>query len=191
MNLILASASPRRRELLAHFGLPFSVRSADVDETIRPELSPGQAAAELSAKKARATEAGPDDLIIAADTLVCIDSRILGKPHDAAHAAQMLRLLSGREHRVITGVTVRQGSRLLTDTETTQVWFRDLTDSEIAAYIACGEPMDKAGAYGIQGRAAAFIPRICGDYFNVMGLPLCLLDRLLHSFDLRLLEDTP
>ena len=181
MNLILASKSPRRQELLGLFGLSFTVRAADVDETMDPCMSPAQAVGEVSARKALAI---PDDraLILAADTIVVYHGDILGKPRDEADAARMLSLLSGGEHQVITGVTLRRGSRVRTETETTRVWFRALSEAEIAAYIATGEPMDKAGAYGIQGRASAFIPRIDGDYFNVMGLPLCRLDQMLRAF---------
>ena len=182
MNLILASKSPRRQELLGLFGLSFTVRAADVDETMDPCMPPAQAVGEVSARKALAI---PNDqaLILAADTIVVCDGQILGKPCNEADAVRMLNLLSGRDHQVITGVTLRRGTRLVTQAETTHVWFRDLSQAEIAAYIATGEPMDKAGAYGIQGRASAFIPRIDGDYFNVMGLPLCRLDQMLRAFD--------
>ena len=182
MNLILASKSPRRQELLGLFGLSFTVQAADVDETMDPCLSPARAVGEVSARKALAI---PDHnaLILAADTIVVCDGQILGKPQTEADARRMLNLLSGRDHQVITGVTLRRGQRLLTQTETTRVWFRELSQAEIAAYIASGEPMDKAGAYGIQGRASVFIPRIDGDYFNVMGLPLCRLDQMLRAFD--------
>ena len=152
-----------------------------------PSLCPEDAVQQVSARKAAAIPADADTLVLAADTIVVCGGQILGKPHSQAEAAEMLRLLSGREHQVITAVTLRQGERVLTRTETTRVWFDPLDEAAIAAYIASGEPMDKAGAYGIQGLASAFIPRIQGDYFNVMGLPLCLLGHMLAEFDVQLL----
>ena len=181
MNLILASKSPRRQELLGLFGLSFTVRAADVDETMDPCMPPAQAVGEVSARKALAI---PDDqaLILAADTIVVCDGQILGKPCNEADAVRMLNLLSGRDHQVITGVTLRRGTRLVTQAETTHVWFRDLSQAEIAAYIATGEPMDKAGAYGIQNLGAMLVESIRGDYFTVMGLPVCQLALALKRY---------
>ena len=178
MNVILASQSPRRRQLLEQMGFTnFKVCPAKGEETAGPGLTPAQLVEALSRQKAAEVAAGAaaDDLVIAADTVVSIDGRVLGKPHSTQQAAQMLADLSGREHTVYTGVTVRRGDQILTRHEATQVRFRPLTEEEIAAYVATGEPMDKAGAYGIQDQAAVFVRRLEGDYYNVMGLPLCAL----------------
>ena len=134
-----------------------------------------------------ASQAREDDVVIAADTVVCLDDQILGKPADEEDAARMLRALSGRDHRVFTGVTVARGDKVLSDYEETAVHFRPLTEREIAAYIATGEPMDKAGAYGIQGRASLFVRAIEGDYFNVVGLPLCKLGQMLKELGVELI----
>jgi len=191
MELILASASPRRQALLRGLGLPFSVRCADIDETMDPARGAQAEVARVSREKAAAIlpRTGPDAVIIAADTVVCVDGRILGKPGSAAEAAGMLRLLSGRAHQVHTGVTVLSHARAVTEVDTTEVRFRTLSEAEIAAYIATGEPMDKAGAYGIQGLAAIFVEGICGDYFTVMGLPLCRLAQMLQPFGFAVLGD--
>ncbi len=189
MELILASASPRRRELLGYFGLPFQVIPA-----AGPEVPPAQADADktvfsLSLQKAvQVAESYPDALVIGADTVVEIDGVILGKPHDEADAKRMLRLLSGREHRVYTGVSLvrRSASYSSTRTAMTRVFFREMTDAEIGAYVATGEPMDKAGAYGYQGRAGMYVERIEGDFFNVVGLPLCLLGEMLSEAGVKL-----
>lgn len=163
-------------------GIPFSVRAADVDETLREPLPPDQAAAAISHRKALAVSAPPDAVVIAADTVVCIDGHILGKPADRADAVRMLRLLSGRTHSVYTGFTVLCGEAAVTETVRTDVRFRPISEVEIEAYVATGEPMDKAGAYGIQGRASVFAESLCGDYYNVMGLPLCRLCEVLKDF---------
>ena len=187
MKLILASQSPRRRELLGLMGFSdFIVRPARGEERADPGLAPDRLVETLSRQKARevAAGAGPDDVIVAADTVVAADGRILGKPRDEADARAMLTLLSGRTHAVYTGFTVRRGGREVTGHETTEVVFRPLTGEEIDAYVATGEPMDKAGAYGIQGRGCVLVERICGDYFNVMGLPVCRLAGVLRSFGL-------
>ena len=178
-KLILASASPRRRELLSLFGIPFTVRVADVDETMDPTKAPRDEVARVSCRKALAVERGPEDVVVAADTIVVCAGRILGKPHSQEEAVAMLRLLSGREHQVMTGCTVLCGDRRETFTEVTDLTFRPLSDAEIRRYVASGEPMDKAGAYGIQGGAALFCPGIRGDYYNVMGLPVCHLGTVL------------
>lgn len=175
MSIILASGSPRRRELLGLFGLPFSVCPADIDETMDPAADPKDEVARLSREKAMAVAAEADDVVIAADTIVVCAGRILGKPHSRQEAWDMLHLLSGRAHQVMTGCTVRAPRGTETFTEITDLHFRTLSDSEIERYIATGEPMDKAGAYGIQGGAALFCPSMVGDYYNVMGLPVCRL----------------
>lgn len=181
MNLILASQSPRRKELLSLFGIPFTVRVADIDETMDPSRPAFAEVARVSRCKAQAIGRGPEDVVIAADTIVVVGGRVLGKPHNAEEAAQMLRLLSGRDHQVMTGVTVLCGDREAVFTEVTDLHFRDLTDSEILRYVQSGEPMDKAGAYGIQGGAALFCQRMTGDYYNVMGLPVCRLGQVLKE----------
>ena len=176
MKIILASKSPRRKELLKLAGISdFTVSPAVGEETADPSLSAADAIKLIALCKAREVAARfeKDDLIIAADTLVYLDGTPLGKPKDAADAHRMLRALSGRPHTVRTGVAVIRGSRELSACEETEVFFRELTDTEIDEYIASGEPMDKAGAYGIQGGASRFIPKITGDYSNVVGLPVC------------------
>lgn len=178
-NLILASASPRRRELLGLFGIPFTVRAADIDEAMDPAKSPCDEVARVSCRKALAVERGPEDVVVAADTIVVCAGRVLGKPHSREEAVAMLQLLSGREHQVMTGCTVLCGDRRETFTEVTDLTFRPLSEAEIRRYVASGEPMDKAGAYGIQGGAALFCPSIRGDYYNVMGLPVCRLGTVL------------
>lgn len=183
MELILASQSPRRRELLSRLGLEFTVRVADIDETMDPSKLPFDEVARLSRDKAAAVAAGaPEDaVVVAADTVVVLEDRVLGKPHSEEEAVAMLRSLSGRPHQVMTGMTVRRGDRVDSDTVVTDVHFCPLSEAEIAAYVATGEPMDKAGAYGIQGLAAIFVDRLAGDYYNVMGLPLCRLCAMLRA----------
>lgn len=189
MNLILASASPRRQELLRIFGCPFTVRAADIDETMDPDKAPFDEVARVSHQKAQAIAAGQDDVIIAADTIVVCCGKVLGKPKDAEDARRMLSLLSGRDHQVMTGCTVMRGSRAVTFTEVTDLHFRPLLPQEIRRYILTGEPMDKAGAYGIQGGAALFCQRMEGDYYNVMGLPLCRLGQVLRDMAPEIWED--
>ena len=190
MHLILASASPRRRELLGLFGIPFVIRAADIDETMNPALPPEAEVARVSRLKALAVPREAEDVVIAADTIVVCGGRVLGKPHSHEEAAQMLRLLSGRDHQVMTGCTVRAPGGTETFTEITDLHFRQLTEAEIARYVASGEPMDKAGAYGIQGGAALFCQGIRGDYYNVMGLPVCRLGQVLRALVPQLMEDT-
>lgn len=190
MELILASQSPRRRELLGLFGLPFTVRVADIDETMDPALPPQEEVARVSLAKARAVERDPEDIVIAADTIVVLGDRVLGKPADEAQAEEMLTALSGRAHQVMTGVTVLRGDRALTATEITDIHFRKLSNREIRRYIATGEPMDKAGSYGIQGGAALFAEKIHGDYYNVVGLPVCRLLRMLRELAPDIMEET-
>lgn len=186
MNIILASASPRRRELLERMGIQdFQIVVSDADETLEDGLSPAAQVEQLSRRKAAAVAAlvnDPDALIIAADTVVALDGAILGKPADREDAFRMLSALSGARHHVYTGVTVMQGSRILTRHEETCVEFRPLTAEEISLYIAAGESMDKAGAYGIQGCGCLLVEGICGDYYNVMGLPIVRLAGMLKEF---------
>ena len=190
MDIILASQSPRRRELLNQMGLKgFKVTSPDVDEAIEGNRPPAQIVEELSLRKARAVaeSADEDDLIIAADTVVALEGAVLGKPEDEVSAFSMLSALSGNRHYVYTGVTVIQGDKVVTQHEMTTVTFRELEPEEITNYIATGEPTDKAGAYGIQGLGALLVSGIKGDYFNVMGLPVYRLGRILAQFGLDLL----
>ena len=190
MNVILASQSPRRRELLGLFHIPFTVRVADVDETLIPGAAPYDEVARLSRMKALAVERAADDVVIAADTIVVCDGHILGKPKDADEAKAMLRLLSGRDHQVMSGMTVLRGDAAAVVTEVTDLHFRELTDKEINDYVASGEPMDKAGAYGIQGGAALFCQKLSGDYYNVVGLPVCRLAQILRQVAPELMGDT-
>ena len=184
MNLILASQSPRRRELLGLTGLPFVVRAADIDETMDPGKAPFDEVARVSRLKAEAVARKPEDVVIAADTIVVCEGEVLGKPRNEADAFRILSLLSGRHHEVMTGMTVVCGDKAITHTEVTKIHFRELHPEEIRAYIASGEPMDKAGAYGIQGGAALFADEMVGDYYNVMGLPVCRLAVILRSLGL-------
>ncbi len=179
MQLILASQSPRRKELLGLFHIPFTVRAADIDETMDPGKDPFDEVARVSRLKAMAVAAAPEDTVIAADTIVVCGGKVLGKPATEEEAIRMLRLLSGRDHQVMTGMTVRRGDRCRSVTEVTDIHFRPLSPKEIEDYVATGEPMDKAGAYGIQGGAALFCDKMVGDYYNVMGLPVCRLWKLL------------
>lgn len=181
MEVILASQSPRRRELMGLLRIPFSVRVADVEETLIPGEPPQEAVARLSREKALAIPRKKEDVVIAADTVVVCAGQILGKPRDEADAARMLHLLSGRSHQVMTGLTLLRGDTCLTHTEVTDLTFRSLSDQEIDDYICTGEPMDKAGAYGIQSGGALFVQHLAGDYFNVVGLPVCRLNLLLQQ----------
>ena len=180
MQLILASASPRRKELLGLFHVPFTIRVADIDETMDPNLAPAEEVGRVSRMKALAVPRESEDVVIAADTIVVCNHRVLGKPHSPEEAVETLRLLSGRDHQVMTGVTVVRGDSAETFTEVTDLHFRELTEKEIHAYVATGEPMDKAGSYGIQGGAALFCSHMVGDYYNVMGLPVCRLGETLR-----------
>ena len=181
MQIILASQSPRRRELLGLFRVPFEVRAADIDETMDETCSPYHEVARVSRLKAQAVAREPEDVVIAADTIVVCENRILGKPRSPEEARQMLTLLSDRDHQVMTGLTVLRGSRSETVTEVTDIHFRSLSQREIEAYVATGDPMDKAGAYGIQGGGALFAEKMVGDYYNVMGLPVCRLWKILKD----------
>ena len=204
--LVLASASPRRQELLRNAGIPFVVQPADVDETPLPGELPDACAERLAREKALAVwRKRPQDIVLGADTVVTVQGALLGKPVDAADAARMLRILSGRQHQVITGVCLvrvgfsGQGSgasrpgttsdlrelnddpKVMTSRETTRVTMSEISDDEIREYVASGEPMDKAGAYAIQGIASRWIPKIEGDYGNVVGLPVALVYRMLKD----------
>ena len=188
MELILASQSPRRKELLGLFHIPFIIRVADIDEAMDPKKAPFDEVSRVSRQKALAVERGADDIVIAADTIVVCCGKVLGKPHSEEEATAMLRLLSGRDHQVMTGVTVLRGERAETVTEVTDIHFRVLSEKEISAYVSTGEPMDKAGAYGIQGGAALFAEKMVGDYYNVMGLPVCRLHTMLAAIAPELLD---
>jgi septum formation protein len=189
--LVLASASPRRQELLRCAGIPFTVQAADINETPLAGEAPRDCSERLAREKAMAVfQSRPQDYVLGADTIVVVGDTIFGKPRDAVDAARMLRLLSGRVHAVITGVCLvgpavsgqwSVGSKTTTASETTLVTMCGLTDDEIRDYVASGEPMDKAGAYAIQGIASRWIPRIEGDYSNVVGLPVALVYRMLRE----------
>jgi septum formation protein len=175
VRVVLASQSPRRRDLLTLVGVAHEVRPADVDESVRPGEAPDAYVRRLAGEKARAVAdalGDPGAAVVAADTTVVVDGEILGKPADAAEARAMVRRLAGRAHEVFTGMAVVRGPRLADAVERVGVTFRPLGDDEIAAYVATGEPMDKAGAYGIQGYGATIVERVDGDYFAVMGLSL-------------------
>lgn len=189
-RLILASGSPRRRELLDKFGLSYEILPAQGEEFAPPDFTPGERAKALAAQKAAEVAQRIGDsaaVVLAADTLVELDGEVLGKPGTDERAHAMLRALSDREHRVWSGVCIREGEKVLAESECTSVRFRALSDAEIDAYVATGEPLDKAGAYGYQGLAALFVERIEGDFFNVMGLPVCRMGQMLREFDISLL----
>ncbi len=190
MELILASASPRRKELLTRMGLEFTVRTASHDESMDPEKAPQEEVKRVSALKAKAVKAlcKEDALIIAADTIVVLGDAVMGKPATEEEAYTMLKSLSGREHRVITGLSVMQAEKEETVSVTTDIRFRELRDEEIYAYVRSGEPMDKAGAYGIQGLGGLFVESLRGDYYNVMGLPICTLAQILRRFGVKILD---
>lgn len=186
VRVLLASASPRRRELLALIGVPHEVRPADIDELYLAGETPPGHAERLAREKAAAIAAlDPDAVTIGSDTIVVVDGQVLGKPRDRAHAHAMLRQLSGRSHEVMTGVAAMWHGRIVSGVETTGVTFRVLSDADIEAYVDTAEPMDKAGAYGIQGFGATIVTRVEGDYFAVMGLPLHRLVRQLEALGLR------
>jgi septum formation protein len=181
-KIVLASRSPRRSELLTAAGISFEVLAADIDETPFPNEAPAAYVERLAIEKARAVLAlRPEARVLGADTTVTIDGEILGKPLDEADALRMLRLLSGRVHDVHTGVAVVSSSGVRSGIDTTRVWFDTMTDEDIAWYVATGEPVDRAGAYAIQGFASRFIPRIEGSYSNVVGLPVALVSSILNK----------
>jgi septum formation protein len=183
--LVLASQSPRRAELLRQAGIPFLVRAAPVDETPLPGENPADYVRRLAEAKALAVPAAKDEMVLGADTTVVLGDRMLAKPADAAEAARMLAALAGRCHEVLTGICLRSGAGsgvpLIRDLAATRVWFAAMTQREIEDYAASGEPLDKAGAYAIQGLASRFIQRIEGCYFNVVGLPIPLVYRYLRE----------
>jgi septum formation protein len=180
--LVLASKSPRRREILTNAGIEFVVRTADVEEIRCDGEDPEDYVRRLAQSKARAVHSAPGEIVLGADTVVVLDHHLLEKPSDADDAARMLRLLSGREHSVITGICLRSGDREILEMETTDVRFSPLTDDEILAYVGSGEPMDKAGAYAIQGFASKFVEAVNGCYFNVVGLPVARVYQCLKRF---------
>ena len=182
MRLVLASASPRRRELLTLAGFVFEVKAADIDETRRACEAPVEYVRRLAMEKAQAVaKLNPDAVVLGADTTVVLDGEVLNKPVDLVDAERMLRRLSGRTHQVHTGVAVVSGDVCEAHVETTDVSFREIGEDELAVYLSSGDAMDKAGAYGIQGHAARWIPRIVGDYFNVVGLPVSAVVKLLST----------
>jgi len=187
-RIVLASGSPRRRELLERIGISeFEIRVPEADESYPDTFSPQQIVEYISRKKNEAAASEADEIVITADTMVFLDDKRLGKPADEAEALKMLSALQGRHHTVCTGVTVRQGEKVLTESETTEVYFRPASEAELLAYIATGEPMDKAGSYGVQGKGALLVEKLDGDFFNVMGLPVLRLSRMLAEFGIKLL----
>lgn len=180
-RLILASASPRRGRLMREAGYAFEVVAPDVDETPPPGVSPREVARLLAERKARAVAAPEDAWVVAADTLLDFHGGVVGKPRDAEDARRMLLALSATVHEVVTGVAVRHGARMLTDVAVTRIRFRSLSPHEIGAYVASGEPLDKAGAYAVQGGAAGFVEAMDGPLDNVVGLPMAVVRRLLHE----------
>ena len=184
--IILASASPRRRELLERLDIPHEVIPATIDERREPGELPEMLAVRLARQKAQAVARHhPDRVVLAADTVVVIQGDILGKPFDAADAERMLKRLSGRHHRVVTAVALAKAERVYERCDITKVWFRTLTEDTIRAYVATGEPLDKAGSYGLQGKGAVLVERIEGDYFGVIGLPLRLMAELMAEAGVR------
>lgn len=180
--IVLASQSPRRAEILRQAGIPFSVRPASVDETPRDGERPLDYVARLAEEKAAAVPAAPDEIVLGADTTVVIDGKMLGKPADEADARRMLALLAGRRHEVMTGICLKRGEERVQDTAVTEVWFGRVSEDEIAEYAASGEPLDKAGAYAIQGLASKYVDKINGCYFNVVGLPISMVFSHLRYF---------
>lgn len=189
-RIVLASGSPRRQELLNRIGITdFDIRVPQTDEHYPAGLTPAQIVEYISREKADAAAklCTPEEIVITADTMVFLDQQRLGKPKDEADALRMLTDLAGRRHTVCTGVTLRQGQRSLTRAQSTDVYFRPAGREELMAYIRGGEPMDKAGAYGVQGKGALLVERLDGDFFNVMGLPVLRLSQMLLHFGIRLL----
>jgi septum formation protein len=180
--LVLASQSPRRSEILRQAGIFFTVRVVGVDESVIEGEAPVEYVQRLAEAKARAVDAADEEVVLGADTTVVIDGEILGKPEDAEDARRMLRLLSGRRHEVMTGICLRRGDAAICGCERTAVVFAHLSESEIAEYVESGEPMDKAGAYAIQGLASKFVEGVEGDFFNVVGLPVALVYRYLREW---------
>jgi septum formation protein len=181
VNLVLASRSPRRAELLRAAGFEFAIRVTDVDETPLKGETPQNYVLRVAEEKALVVASDDSDVVLAADTTVVLGCEIMGKPADADDASRMLRALSGQQHEVVTGICLKRGARLVRDVATTAVWFAPLSDAEIENYVSSGEPMDKAGAYGIQGLASRFVDRIEGSWTNVVGLPVALVYRRLSE----------
>ena len=191
MALILASKSPRRQELLERMGLTdFKILVPEADESYPDGLTPQETVDYISRVKALAARelVAEDDIVITTDTMVFLDEHRLGKPRDEEDALRMLSALQGRSHTVCTGVTVMQGDHIITESEPTKVYFREASEAELRGYIATGDPMDKAGAYGVQTIGALLVERIDGDFFNVMGLPMLRLSRMLHEFGIRFFD---
>ena len=190
-RIVLASGSPRRQELLQRIGITgFDVRVPETEESYPVGLPPRETVEYISREKSDAAAAlcTAEEIVITADTMVFLDDARLGKPADEADALRMLTALQGRRHTVCTGVTVRRGDEILTESESTDVYFRPASEAELLAYIRTGEPMDKAGAYGVQGKGALLVERLDGDFFNVMGLPVLRLSRMLARFGIHLLN---
>lgn len=181
--LVLASQSPRRKQLLTNAGFEFLVRPAEVDETPKPHENPEDFVQRLAQEKAAAVECRPGEIVLGADTAVVVKGEIFGKPRDARDAARMLTALQGRKHEVLTGVCLRSRHKTCHDYASTEVWFLPMNEADIRDYVGSGEPLDKAGAYAIQGLASKFIERIHGPYSNVVGLPVSLVWRMLRSFE--------
>jgi len=179
--LVLASTSLRRQQILTAAGIPFTVRAPNVPEEHRPDESPDEYVRRLAQQKAYNVAIASGEVVLAADTVVVVDEHILEKPGDSADALRMLRMLSGREHQVVTGICLRTDSRRIIDAATTTVRFSTLSEDEMASYVASGEPMGKAGGYAIQGLASRFADRVQGDYFNIVGLPISLVYRYLKE----------
>lgn len=183
--IVLASRSPRRRELLDRFAIPYEAEPADIDESRRPGELPRHCAVRLAREKAVAVaRRRPNNWVLAADTIVVLGDEVLGKPESPAGAMRMLERLSGREHRVVTAVALARGGEIHERCDVTRVWFRRLSQELISAYVATGEPLDKAGSYGLQGRGAVLVDRIEGDYFGVIGLPLRLVAELFEAAEI-------
>lgn len=190
-KIVLCSGSPRRQELLHRIGInEFDIRVPQTEETCPPGLAPREMVEFISREKADAARAlcSDEEIAITADTMVFLDNRHLGKPKSEKDALEMLTALQGREHAVCTGVTVRQGDRILTESEQTAVRFRPASDMELRGYIRTGEPMDKAGAYGVQGLGALLVEGIHGDFYNVMGLPVLRLSKMLQRFGIHFFD---
>jgi len=179
--LVLASTSLRRQQILTAAGIPFTVRAPNVPEEHRPDESSGEYVRRLAEQKAFDVAIASGEVVLGADTVVVVDESILEKPRDSADALRMLRMLSGREHQVVTGICLRTDSRRIVDAATTAVRFSRLSEDEMASYVASGEPMGKAGGYAIQGLASRFADRVQGDYFNIVGLPISLVYRYLKE----------
>lgn len=187
MKIVLASASPRRKEILENLGLEFEICPSDVDESIKETMSPEDAVIEVSKRKALSCleKYKKDALVISADTVVCLDNKIIGKPKDKEDAFDILKSLSGKEHFVFTGYTLLEEDKIVTGAVKTKVVFKELSDEEILWYIDTKEPLDKAGAYGIQGKGSVFVKEISGDYLNVVGLPVSeIFDKIKEIFNL-------